>query len=149
MKRGTERVEKTMATYLPEMKKLMEKRLSVQLNGNRDIEGTLRGYDHFMNIVLDDCVEKRAADAERVPLGMVMVRGNSKSSSSVWSESEDVEPSRVSSSGGSGKNTEAHLKLRFTHVKGGSGKSLIDVCVALRCERIARPERTKQSNIQF
>jgi small nuclear ribonucleoprotein (snRNP)-like protein len=30
----------------------------VQLNGNRKVEGVLRGYDQFMNIVLEDCVEK-------------------------------------------------------------------------------------------
>lgn len=32
----------------------MEKRLVLQLNGNRKINGILRGFDPFMNIVLDD-----------------------------------------------------------------------------------------------
>ena len=30
----------------------MEKNVSVKLNGNRVIKGTLRGYDQFMNLVL-------------------------------------------------------------------------------------------------
>lgn len=49
---------------------------TVGLNGNRNVEGTLRGYDQFMNIVLDDCVEVKA-NGERRPVGMSVVRGNS------------------------------------------------------------------------
>ena len=63
-----------MAKYLPELKNLMEKRLNLGLNNNRKLEGTLRGYDQFMNIVLDDCVEP--SDPPR-RLGMTVVRGNS------------------------------------------------------------------------
>ncbi|KAM5436785.1 Serine/threonine-protein kinase smg1 [Microsporum canis] len=60
----------------PELKKYMEKRLFVQLNGNRKVIGLLRGYDVFMNIVLDDAVEEKNG-GEKVPLGMVVIRGNS------------------------------------------------------------------------
>ncbi|DAA77616.1 small nuclear ribonucleoprotein G [Trichophyton mentagrophytes] len=60
----------------PELKKYMEKRLFVQLNGNRKVIGVLRGYDVFMNIVLDDAVEEKNG-GEKVPLGMVVIRGNS------------------------------------------------------------------------
>ena len=78
----------------------MEKRLFVQLNGNRKVIGILRGYDvrgelltlsiqkilllkrwkHsadrptkqvFLNIVLDEAVEEKAG-GERVRLGMVV-----------------------------------------------------------------------------
>ena len=35
----------------PDLKKYMEKNVSVKLNGNRLIKGTLRGYDQFMNLV--------------------------------------------------------------------------------------------------
>jgi len=38
--------------------------------------GTLRGYDVFLNIVLDDAVEEKEG-GEKVPLGMVVIRGNS------------------------------------------------------------------------
>ena len=35
----------------------MDKHLFMQLNGNRKVTGIMRGYDPFMNIVLDECVE--------------------------------------------------------------------------------------------
>jgi len=54
----------------------MEKRLFVQLNGNRKVIGILRGYDVFLNVVLDEAVEEKAG-GERVRLGMVVIRGNS------------------------------------------------------------------------
>ncbi|KAK2745026.1 Serine/threonine-protein kinase smg1 [Onygenales sp. PD_40] len=60
----------------PELKKYMEKRLFVQLNGNRKVIGILRGYDVFMNIVLDEAVEEKTG-GEKVRLGMVVIRGNS------------------------------------------------------------------------
>jgi small nuclear ribonucleoprotein G len=40
------------------------------------VEGVLRGYDQFMNVVLDECVESMA-DGESRKLGMSVVRGNS------------------------------------------------------------------------
>lgn len=49
----------------------MEKRLFVQLNGNRKVIGILRGYDVFLNIVLDEAVEEKAG-GERQRLGMVV-----------------------------------------------------------------------------
>jgi len=60
----------------PELKKYMEKRLFVQLNGNRKVIGVLRGYDVFMNIVLDEAFEEKSG-GEKVKLGMVVIRGNS------------------------------------------------------------------------
>jgi small nuclear ribonucleoprotein (snRNP)-like protein len=47
--------------------------LAVKLNGNRRVTGVLRGFDQFMNLVLEDCVEE-ASEQERNNLGMV-VRG--------------------------------------------------------------------------
>lgn len=49
----------------------MEKRLFVQLNGNRKVIGILRGYDVFLNIVLDEAVEEKPG-GERKRLGMVV-----------------------------------------------------------------------------
>ncbi|KAH8701052.1 putative small nuclear ribonucleoprotein SmG [Talaromyces proteolyticus] len=60
----------------PELKKYMEKRLFVQLNGNRKVIGILRGYDVFMNIVLDEAIEEKP-DGEKVRIGMAVIRGNS------------------------------------------------------------------------
>lgn len=36
----------------------MDKRLSIQVNCSRKITGTLRGFDAFMNIVLDETIEE-------------------------------------------------------------------------------------------
>ena len=58
----------------PDLKKYMEKNVSVKLNGNRLIKGTLRGYDQFMNLVLDNASE---AGDEGKNIGMIVVRGNS------------------------------------------------------------------------
>jgi small nuclear ribonucleoprotein G len=54
----------------------MEKRVFVQLNGARKVIGILRGYDVFLNVVLDEAVEEKS-NGERQRLGMVVVRGNS------------------------------------------------------------------------
>jgi len=39
------------------------------------VTGVLRGFDQFMNIVLDNCVEVTASGTNAA--GMVVVRGNS------------------------------------------------------------------------
>lgn len=44
---------------------------AVKLNGNRNITGVLRGYDQFMNIVLDETVEHVSA-TENNEVGMVV-----------------------------------------------------------------------------
>ena len=54
----------------------MDKRLLLQLNHSRKVTGVLRGFDPFMNIVLDETVEELNA-TERIPLGLAMIRGNS------------------------------------------------------------------------
>lgn len=38
----------------PELKKYMDKSLSLRLNGSRVVSGILRGFDPFMNIVLGE-----------------------------------------------------------------------------------------------
>ncbi|KAK3177181.1 Serine/threonine-protein kinase smg1 [Lepraria neglecta] len=69
----------------PELKKVpileyLDKRLFVQLNGSRKVIGVLRGYDVFLNIVLDEAVEEKVG-GEKVRIGMVVrskvIRGNS------------------------------------------------------------------------
>jgi small nuclear ribonucleoprotein G len=47
---------------------------AVKLNANRHVTGVLRGFDQFMNLVLEGAVDERAGGAE---LGMVVLRGNS------------------------------------------------------------------------
>eukprot|EP00322_Chrysochromulina_rotalis_P008720 CAMPEP_0115867448 /NCGR_PEP_ID=MMETSP0287-20121206/20773_1 /TAXON_ID=412157 /ORGANISM="Chrysochromulina rotalis, Strain UIO044" /LENGTH=78 /DNA_ID=CAMNT_0003322053 /DNA_START=45 /DNA_END=281 /DNA_ORIENTATION=- len=60
----------------PDLKKYMDKRLAIKLNGNRTINGTLRGFDQFMNLVLDETMEMVSA-SEQNNIGMVVIRGNS------------------------------------------------------------------------
>ncbi|CDK28251.1 unnamed protein product [Kuraishia capsulata CBS 1993] len=59
----------------PELKKYMDKKLVIHLNGSRKVEGTLRGYDSFLNLTVEDSVEVH--QDERTPLGTSVVRGNS------------------------------------------------------------------------
>ncbi|KAL0480843.1 small nuclear ribonucleoprotein G [Acrasis kona] len=60
-------------THHPELKRYMEKRLTVKLSGNRRVTGVLRGYDQFMNLTIENAVE----DETKESLGMVVIRGNS------------------------------------------------------------------------
>merc|ERR1711862_379395 len=59
-----------------DLRKFMEKRLDLKLNANRHVVGVLRGYDQFMNIVLDNTVEI-VSPTEKNEIGMVVIRGNS------------------------------------------------------------------------
>ncbi|GAV57193.1 LSM domain-containing protein, partial [Cephalotus follicularis] len=49
--------------------------IAVKLNANRMVVGTLRGFDQFMNLVVDNTVEVNGN--ERNDIGMVVIRGNS------------------------------------------------------------------------
>ena len=60
----------------PELKKFMEKKVCLKMNGGRQISGILRGFDPFMNLVVDESVEETKA-GDRNTIGMVVVRGNS------------------------------------------------------------------------
>ncbi|XP_053764794.1 small nuclear ribonucleoprotein G-like [Panthera pardus] len=59
----------------PELKKFMDKKLSLKLNGGRHVQGILRGFDPFMNLVIDECVEM-ATSGQQNNTGMV-IQGNS------------------------------------------------------------------------
>lgn len=55
----------------------MDKRLFVNLQGGRKVSGTLRGYDLFLNLVIDDAQEE-TTPAQRHPIGTVVCRMISK-----------------------------------------------------------------------
>mmetsp|Transcript_3253 Transcript_3253/g.4006 ORF Transcript_3253/g.4006 Transcript_3253/m.4006 type:complete len:86 (+) Transcript_3253:33-290(+) len=55
----------------PELKKFMDKRLCVKLNANRKVTGVLRGYDQFMNLVLENAMEEVSAE-NRAEIGTVV-----------------------------------------------------------------------------
>ena len=63
-------------TNPPELKRYMDKRLCLRLNGNRSVTGVLRGFDPFMNLVIDDAVEN-VNTQQKNHIGMVVIRGNS------------------------------------------------------------------------
>ncbi|KAF0683980.1 Aste57867_24061 [Aphanomyces stellatus] len=60
----------------PDLKRYMDKTLSIKLNGNRKVSGVLRGFDQFMNITLDETIEE-VSQTEANKIGMVVIRGNS------------------------------------------------------------------------
>merc|ERR1711872_649914 len=60
----------------PELKKYMDHQMTLKLNGNRTVSGILRGFDPFMNLVMDEAVE-HCKTGEKNNIGMVVVRGNS------------------------------------------------------------------------
>lgn len=58
----------------------MDLRVDLRMNGDRRIAGIMKGYDQYMNIVLDEAYEitktKDAAEGNR-NLGMIVLRGAS------------------------------------------------------------------------
>ncbi|KAG5869743.1 hypothetical protein JTB14_033374 [Gonioctena quinquepunctata] len=60
----------------PELKKFMDKKLCLKLNGGRQVTGILRGFDPFMNLVVDESIEE-CRDGSKNNIGMVVIRGNS------------------------------------------------------------------------
>ena len=79
--------------YGADLKNYVDRRIQINLNGNRKLIGKLKGYDPFMNIVLENTIDisKNASNSqneeqktdkdeknlENQPLGTVMIRGNS------------------------------------------------------------------------
>jgi len=61
----------------PEMRKFMDKQICLKLNGNRSVRGILRGFDPFMNVVMENTEEVLPPGQGERFIGMVVVRGNS------------------------------------------------------------------------
>ena len=70
--------------YGADLRKFMDLRVDLRMNGDRRIAGIMKGYDQYMNIVLDEAIEiakpgqtgKEAAEQNR-NLGMIVIRGAS------------------------------------------------------------------------
>ena len=56
----------------PDLERYMDKHVLLKLNANRRVSGLLRGYDQFMNIVLEDTVEEVSPE-ERNSIGIVVI----------------------------------------------------------------------------
>lgn len=66
--------------YGADLRKFMDLRVDLRLNANRHIAGVLKGYDQFLNIVLDNAIEikdNKGAGGEKRELGTIVIRGNS------------------------------------------------------------------------
>ncbi|KAK0563712.1 hypothetical protein OC861_004661 [Tilletia horrida] len=68
----------------PELKRYLDKRVAISINGGRKIVGTLRGYDVFLNIVVENAVEQVHPIKGNLnlwkdgsPCGTVVIRGAS------------------------------------------------------------------------
>ena len=58
----------------------MDLRVDLRMNGDRRIAGIMKGYDQYMNIVLDEALEvTKTKDGEEKNrnLGMIVLRGAS------------------------------------------------------------------------
>lgn len=51
--------------------RFMDKRMMLKLNGGRSVSGILRGFDPFMNVVIDETVEE-CKDGTKNTIGMVV-----------------------------------------------------------------------------
>ena len=43
--------------YGADLRKFMDLRVDLRMNGDRRIAGIMKGYDQYMNIVLDEAIE--------------------------------------------------------------------------------------------
>lgn len=50
----------------------MDKRLFLNLQGNRKISGVLRGFDIFLNLVLDEAQEENLEGGDKRKMGLVV-----------------------------------------------------------------------------
>ncbi|XP_057316631.1 U6 snRNA-associated Sm-like protein LSm7 [Hydractinia symbiolongicarpus] len=73
---------KAKKTSILDLSKFVDKAIRVKFSGGREVAGVLKGYDHLLNIVLDNCTEfirdpedpYKLSDETRT-LGIVVCRG--------------------------------------------------------------------------
>ena len=66
---GLLRFHKWMNTVI--VQQFMDKKLFIHLQGGRKVSGVLRGYDLFLNLVIDDALEE-TTPAQKLPIGTVV-----------------------------------------------------------------------------
>ncbi len=64
----------SMVMPLSLLEKSMNKKVSLLLKDSRMLEGTLTGFDDYLNMVLEDTEETNGDQVKR--LGVVILRGN-------------------------------------------------------------------------
>ncbi len=65
--------------YGADLRKFMDLRVDLRLNAGRHVAGVLKGYDQFLNIVLDNAIEIKSEGKteQKRELGTIVIRGNS------------------------------------------------------------------------
>ena len=71
--------------YGADLRKFMDLRVDLRLNSDRRVAGIMKGYDQYMNIVLDEAIEiapqgagdNKDAEKQNRNLGMIVIRGAS------------------------------------------------------------------------
>ena len=68
--------------YGADLRKFMDLRVDLRMNGDRRIIGIMKGYDQYMNIVLDEAkeipkVKGSGEKGQNRELGMIVIRGAS------------------------------------------------------------------------
>ncbi|KAM0799642.1 hypothetical protein BDR22DRAFT_854908 [Usnea florida] len=74
----TQGAEKPKKENILDLAKYMDKEIIVKFNGGREIQGTLKGHDQLMNLVLDDVQEMLRDDEGNTStrsLGLIVARG--------------------------------------------------------------------------
>jgi small nuclear ribonucleoprotein G len=64
-------MEVALLKLLNVSKKFMDKKIFVHLQGGRKVSGTLRGFDIFLNLVIDDAFEE-TVPAQKKAIGQVV-----------------------------------------------------------------------------
>ena len=65
--------------YGADLRKFMDLRVDLRLNGDRRIAGIMKGYDQYMNLVLDEAIEisNSKGQQQNRNLGTIVIRGAS------------------------------------------------------------------------
>ena len=71
IKKGFFHVSMIMMNTVLTLQQFMDKKLFIHLQGGRKVSGVLRGYDLFLNLVIDDALEE-TTPAQKHPIGTVV-----------------------------------------------------------------------------
>jgi len=78
---GGGKIQKVLALPVNVIYRFLQDRTPIQVwlheNKNLRVEGTLLGFDQFMNLVLDNASEVNMKDKTRRPVGKIMLKGDS------------------------------------------------------------------------
>ncbi|PIK56579.1 hypothetical protein BSL78_06500 [Apostichopus japonicus] len=97
----------------------MDKKLLLKLNGKRQIIGVLRGFDPFMNLVIDEAVED-TREGTKNEIGMVVQQPSSTWLSKLFGTKSKKPEEFIKKSSENEVVIECHCLLTFQVVRGNS-----------------------------